>query len=222
MSEPGTSPPPPGRGRPPSTSRDHVGRTALALFVARGFEETTLADIAHAVGIGRRTLFHYFASKNDMVWGDFDGVLDRLRVSLADAAGDEPTMDTLGRAVVASNRYEGAALEDLRLRMTLITTVPALQAHSMVRYDAWRRVVSEFVAERRGEDPEGLMPLLVGHMALATSMAAFVRWVQHPDEDLQAHLRTGYRHLARAFEPAAADEPPPGRYRSAARSRGRP
>lgn len=189
-----------GRGRPPSTSRDHVARTALALFAERGFEETTLADIAEAVGIGRRTLFRYFASKNDMVWGDFEGVLDRLRAGLAQARPGEGMMDTLGRAVVASNHYEGAALEDLRLRMTLITSVPALQAHSMVRYAEWRRVVSEFVAERMGQGPDDPVPLMVGEMALGASRAAFLRWVMHPAESLDRHLADAYRHLARAFE----------------------
>lgn len=192
--------PAPSRGRPPSTSRDEVARTALELFVQKGFEQTTLTDLARALSIGRRTLFRYFASKNDMVWGDFDWVLDRLRSSLADARPGEGMMQTLGRAVVASNHYEGEALEELRMRMTLITTVPALQAHSMVRYMAWRGVVSEFIAGRLRQDPDDLIPLTVGHMALATSVAAFVRWVEHPQEDLQAHLRTGYSHLERAFE----------------------
>jgi TetR/AcrR family transcriptional regulator, regulator of mycofactocin system len=177
-----------------------VARTALELFVRDGFEETTLTDVAAALGIGRRTLFRYFPSKNDMVWGDFDRVIDRLRANLAQARPGDPTMLTLSRAVIASNEYHGAALEDLRLRMTLITTVPALQAHSMVRYDAWRGVVSQFVAQRTGRRSDDLVPLIVGHQALATSMAAFVRWVEHPDEDLQAHLRAGYARLARAFE----------------------
>jgi hypothetical protein len=44
------------------------------------------------------------------------------------------------------------------------------------------------------------MPLMIGHMALAASMSAFVRWVTHPDEDLHAHLRTAYRHIAQAFD----------------------
>ena len=73
------------RGRPPSTSRDHLAGIALALFVRNGFEETTLDDIASEVGVGRRTLFRYFSSKNDLVWGNFDGVLDRLRGELAAA-----------------------------------------------------------------------------------------------------------------------------------------
>lgn len=197
-----TSRPASPRGRPPSTSRDQVARTALALFVAQGFEETTLADIAGAVGIGRRTLFRYFPSKNDMVWGNFETVLHRLRAGLADAPPGEPMIDTLARAAVASNHYEGEALQDLRLRMTLITSVPALQAHSMVRYAEWRQVVAEFVAQRTGQQPHDLTPVLVGHMALGASMAAFVRWVRHPEECLDGHLTTAYRHLAQAFRDA--------------------
>ena len=42
--------------------------------------------------------------------------------------------------------------------MTLITTVPALQAHSMLRYAAWRAVVAEFVAQRLGDEPDDLVP----------------------------------------------------------------
>jgi TetR/AcrR family transcriptional regulator, regulator of mycofactocin system len=192
--------PGPARGRPPRTSHDQLASTALTLFVRDGFEETTLDDIAAAVGVGRRTLFRYFSSKNDLVWGNFDGVLERLRAELAAADPKQPMMETLGRAVIASNTYEGEALEELRLRMTLITSVPALQGHSMLRYADWRRVVAEFVAERTGQDPDDLIPLTVGHMALGASMSAFVRWVSHPDEDLLAHMRTGYQHLARAFE----------------------
>jgi mycofactocin system transcriptional regulator len=185
-----------GRGRPPRTSHEEVARTALELFATHGFEATTVDDIAVAAGIGRRTVFRYFASKNDMVWGDFDWVIDRLRRQLDESAPDLPMMEALGRAVVASNHYEPEHLEELRIRMTLITTVPALQAHSMVRYAAWRAVVSEFVARRLGQRPDDLVPLTVGFTALGTSMAAFVRWVGNPDEDLEDHLRRGYALLS--------------------------
>ncbi|MBV8218290.1 MAG: TetR family transcriptional regulator, partial [Solirubrobacterales bacterium] len=49
-------------GRPPGTSRRAVSRTALEMFAERGFEETTVDDIAEALGVSRRTLFRYFAS----------------------------------------------------------------------------------------------------------------------------------------------------------------
>jgi mycofactocin system transcriptional regulator len=188
-----------GRGRPPSTTRAQVSRTALELFRARGFEQTTLADIAAALGVGRRTLFRYFPSKNDMVWGDFEVVLARLRAGLDDSGADEPMMDVLTRAVLASNHHEGEALEDLRMRMGLIIDVPALQAHSVLHYAEWQRVVAHFIAGRLGQAPEDIVPLMVAHMAFGASMAAFLRWVRFPAEDLEDHLRVGYARLAAAF-----------------------
>ena len=88
------------------------------------------------MGVTRRTIFRYFPSKNDMVWGDFDAVIARLREEFAAQGRATPLMDALRRAVIASNTYEPEQLPELRIRMSLITTVPALQAHSMLRYGA--------------------------------------------------------------------------------------
>jgi TetR/AcrR family transcriptional regulator, regulator of mycofactocin system len=173
---------------------------ALDLFATNGFDETTVEDVAAELGISRRTLFRYFSSKNDMVWGDFDWVLDRLRGQLAETTAGEPMMTALARAAVASNHYEADQLPELRIRMTLITTVPALQAHSMLRYAAWRGVIAEFVAERLGQRADDLVPQTIAHAALGTSMAAFVRWVRNPHEDLNENLRQAYRLLASGFD----------------------
>ena len=108
------------------------------MFAERGFEETTVDDVADALGVSRRTLFRYFASKNDMAWGDFDWVLGRLRRCLDETTAEEPLHEALRRAVVESNRYEEEQLPELRIRMRLITGVPALQAHSTLRYTEWR------------------------------------------------------------------------------------
>ena len=116
------------------------------MFAERGFEETTVDDIAEALGVSRRTLFRYFASKNDMVWGDFDWVLGRLQRCLDATGPGEPLHEALRRAVVESNRYEDEQLPELRIRMRLITGVPALQAHSTLRYAEWRAVIADFVA----------------------------------------------------------------------------
>jgi TetR/AcrR family transcriptional regulator, regulator of mycofactocin system len=167
----------------------------LELFAERGFEQTTVEDVADALGVSRRTLFRYFASKNDLVWGEFDQVLERLRRCLEAASPDEPLHEVLRRAVVESNRYEPDQLPELRIRMRLITGVPALQAHSMLRYAEWRAVIAEFVAARLGHGPDDLVPQAVAHAALGTSMAAFVAWVEHPSSDLVANLDEAYRLL---------------------------
>jgi TetR/AcrR family transcriptional regulator, regulator of mycofactocin system len=182
-------------GRPPGTSRGAVTRTALEMFAERGFEETTVDDIADALGVSRRTLFRYFASKNDMVWGDFDWVLARLRRCLEETGPEEPLHEALGRAVVESNRYAEDQLPELRIRMRLITGVPALQAHSALRYAEWREVIAEWVAARLGCQPGDLTPQTVAHAALGTSMAAFLVWVDDPLSDLVTNLEGAYRLL---------------------------
>ena len=194
-------------GRPPGTSRRAVTRTALELFAQRGFEETTVDDIAEALGVSRRTLFRYFASKNDMVWGDFDWVLERLHRCLDATPPGVPLHEALGDAVVESNRYEDEQLPELRIRMRLITGVPALQAHSALRYAEWREVIAVWVAERLGCSAGDLVPQTVAHAALGTSMAAFLVWVDDPSSDLVANLQDAYRLLGfglRALAPSGS------------------
>ena len=70
--------------------------------------------------------------------------------------------------------------------MRLITGVPALQAHSTLRYAEWRAVIAEFVASQLGCDPAHLIPQTVAHAALGTWIAAFLVWVDDPSSDLTA------------------------------------
>jgi mycofactocin system transcriptional regulator len=188
-------------GRPPSTTREEIEAVALGLFAERGFEQTTLDDIAAAVGVGRRTLFRYFDSKNDIAWGDFDWVMGRLRTALDEQGEEAPLMRALRVGVVESNRYPDDQLPGLRIRMTLITGTPALQAHSALRYAEWRAVVAEWAAAQLDLAPDDILPQALGGAALGTAMATFGRWVEHPDEDLYELLDTAFCALAAGFEP---------------------
>src|SRR4051812_7526351 len=68
-----------GAGRPEATSHAEIEQAAFRLFAERGFDQTTLDAIAEAVGVSRRTLFRYYASKNDIPWGQFDRTLGDFR-----------------------------------------------------------------------------------------------------------------------------------------------
>jgi mycofactocin system transcriptional regulator len=186
------------KGRPPSTNREEIEAVALELFAARGFEATTVDDIAAAVGVGRRTLFRYFESKNDIAWGDFDWVMARLREAL-DAGDELPLMEALRHGVVESNRYPADQEPGLRTRMTLIIGTAALQAHSALRYAAWRAVVAEWAAGRLGEAPDDLRPRVIGYAALGSAMASFERWVASEGEDLLELLDAAFVDLAAGF-----------------------
>jgi len=193
------------RGRRPSTTREHIARQALALFDRHGFEATTVDDIAASVGIGRRTFFRYYQSKLDVVWGEFDAELVRLADQLSEAPADEPMMDVLRRSVVATNRFGAGELDELRIRMALISTVPALVAHSAVRYAEWCEVVAGFAARRMGASADDLGPQTVARAALGAAMAAFTCWARGDTDDLTAEVDRAFRLLATGFDDARVE-----------------
>jgi len=205
MTDGGVGPPEATRGRPAATSRQDVARAALDLFARQGYDATTVDEIATAVGISRRTFFRYFESKPDVVWGEFDAELGRLRARLAEAPGNEPMMDVLRRSVIATNRFGAGELDELRIRMVLISTVPTLVAHSAVRYEEWCDVVATFAATRLGGRPDDLAPQTVARAALGAAMAAFASWAREDDGDLVADVDRAFRLLATGFAAGAPE-----------------
>lgn len=164
-------------GRPEATSHAEIERIAFRLFAERGFDGTTLDAIAEGVGVSRRTLFRYFASKNDIPWGQFDRTLEHFRELLDAMPSTLPLHEAVRRGVVEFNRFPGDADPGHRERMRLILETPTLQAHSVLRYRQWRRVIQEYVAARTGRDVDSLLPRMVGHVALATAITAYETWL---------------------------------------------
>jgi mycofactocin system transcriptional regulator len=186
-------------GRPPVTSRAELEQVALDLFADRGFESTTVDELAAAAGISRRTFFRYYASKNDVVWGDFDDLLRRMELWLDGVDRDVPVLDAVAEAVVRFNSLPPEAVPAHRRRMSLILHVPALQAHGTLRYAEWRAVVARFVAGRVGEREAAALPQLVGHVALGAAVAAYEQWLADGEADLEALLADAFDELGRGF-----------------------
>ncbi|MGN6331538.1 MAG: mycofactocin system transcriptional regulator [Motilibacteraceae bacterium] len=200
--------PRPASGRPPSTTHAELERIGIALFAERGFDQTSVDDIAAAAGIGRRTFFRYFASKTDLVWGDFDAGCERMAQLLAQTPADVPLLDALRRTVVAFNRVEPGQEEHHRLRMRLILDVPTLRARSTLRFEQWRRVVEEFAAARLGGAPEDVLPRTLGHCALGCALAAYEQWLRSPGADLTVLLEATFGSLADGFTASAPPSVP--------------
>lgn len=183
-------------GRAPATTHGELSALALRLFVERGFDETTVDDIAEAAGIGRRTLFRYFPSKNDLPWGDFDALLAMMRVYLGALPPELPLWDALRLAVLEFNRFPDDQLALHRERMRLLLTVPSLIAHSGLRYIAWREVVAEFVAARLGVAPRDLEPQALAWATLSLCLAAYEQWLEHDEARLLDLLDRSFRRLS--------------------------
>lgn len=188
------------QGRPPATSHAAIEDAAFRLFAERGFEATTVDDIATELGIGRRTLFRYFPSKNDIPWGRFDEQLRWFAEALRATDPDLSLPRAIRDGVVAFNTFPEQAATDLehhRDRMRLLLRTPALVAHSELRYTAWRRVVSEYVAERLAVPPTDLRAVVAGRVALAVALSAYEVWL---DDDTTPLTEL----LVRAFDGTAA------------------
>jgi len=168
-------------GRPRATSHAEIERAAFRLFALRGFDGTTLDAIAGEVGISRRTLLRYFDSKNDIPWGRFAETLDGFRATLAAMPADLPLYEAVHAAVLAFNHFDLDAHPSHRERMQLILTTPTLQAHSVLRYGEWRRVIAEYVALRLDLRPDDLLPCTVGQVSLALTLSAYTHWLDRPD-----------------------------------------
>jgi mycofactocin system transcriptional regulator len=182
-------------GRPEATSHAVIEQAAFRLFARHGFEATTMDAIAAEVGVGRRTLFRYYASKNDIPWGQFDRTLDHFRGILAAVPEDEPLHVAVHQAVLEFNRFPEDAEPPHHERMRLILQTPALQAHSVLRYGEWRNVIAEYVADRTGANPHEPLPQVVGQVSLALALTAYEQWLAQPQADLGQLIDDAMRGL---------------------------
>jgi len=81
--------------------------------------------------------------------------------------------------------------------------VPALVAHSTLRYQAWRGVIAEYVALRIGAAPDDLEPQAVAWACLGLCLAAYQDWLRR-DDDLLELLDRAFRRLAASFADPAS------------------
>jgi AcrR family transcriptional regulator len=169
-------------GRPAATSAHELAAVAQRLFIAEGFEQTSIEDVAAAAGISRRTFFRYFATKADVLFADSPAELARLRDGLAQPEPGLPYGEVMTRSVTAALQVPPGDEECARQRAQLILTVPALQAHAAVVFAAWRSAATEYAQTLGAVD--AMFPLAVGHAVLAATLAAHEHWIAEPGSDL--------------------------------------
>ena len=134
------------RQRKKAATREALVREALALFSERGFEATTVDEIAARAGVSRRTLFRYFPSKEALAFPRFEGRLRRFEALLAGPS--EGAFEALRRAILALARaYEGER-EELVAQQRVVDASPALVARERALDLDWERAMSEALGAR--------------------------------------------------------------------------
>ncbi|NDU75457.1 TetR family transcriptional regulator [Actinomadura sp. DSM 109109] len=135
------------RERKKMRTRQAIATAALRLFAERGYEETTIADIAAAADVSPRTFFSYFPSKEDVIFAEIDDRLAEVSERLRRTPGESP-METIRRgivdvleAVVAEHRDYGP------VQVSLILERPALRARALQRMTGAQDVIEELLRE---------------------------------------------------------------------------
>ncbi|MGP3930728.1 TetR/AcrR family transcriptional regulator [Nonomuraea sp. KM88] len=123
------------RERKKQRTRRALIESALQLFDEKGFEETTLAEIAAGADVSTRTFFSYFASKDDVVFYDTNERMELAKSMLARAEPGMAPADLLNslidNSLAWSSAQEELTFEDAELRLRLILTEPTLQARAL-------------------------------------------------------------------------------------------
>jgi AcrR family transcriptional regulator len=151
------------RERKRRQTRERLTRVAMALFLERGFEATTLDDIASAADISRRSFFHYFASKEDVVFAWQEESAAALIAAVAARPANESMLTAAENAISAMVRQlePGEAMAMAQLKRDN----PALQARDQVKYEKLERALAEALGKRAGHKTERLQARLVAMIA---------------------------------------------------------
>ncbi len=169
------------------------------MFTERGFENTTIEQIATEAGVSERTFFRYFTTKASVLWTEFETEVETIRATLAAVPDDLPMMDAIRGAVVAANHYRAEDVPEMRQKMNLIATVPALSFSAAEHYEAWEQAIREFAGRRLRQPAESLYPLALGRAVLAVCRAAYDRWSVRADNDLTVYLDAALSALSAGF-----------------------
>jgi AcrR family transcriptional regulator len=154
------------RERKKQQTREAIARAALALFVERGYDATTLAEIAEAAGVSTRTIFAYFPGKEDILFSGFDAIHGPLAEALAGRPGGKDALGTL-RDFILSVAGEKSEL-DQRLDH-LISCDETLSSHRRARLSQMQELLAGAIADDLGTGADDLRP----QVAAASLTAAF-------------------------------------------------
>jgi len=157
-----------------------VTRTALGLFLEKGFDETTAADIGAAAGISRSTFFRYFATKEDVVVGSLVRFGGLMLAALQAQPEDADLWAALRQALnpmVDAQEAEGS-LSGLQVAR-MIKQTPSLQARHFEKTISWQETLVPEVARRLGThgDPCDPRAATLVAAALGSLSAATNAWV---------------------------------------------
>jgi AcrR family transcriptional regulator len=170
------------RERKKLRTRQAIERIALDLFAERGFQATTLAEIAQAAEVAPSTLHAYFPSKDDILFSLPDALRESASRRLAERPESERVVDAL-QAWVSDEvpAIVGSDGELIRRRRAIIDSDESLQTQDRLRVALFEDMLADAFARDLGESPDDLRSRLMASIAVNGLRAVWFWWYTHRD-----------------------------------------
>ncbi len=169
------------RERKKQRTREQIAATALRLFLERGFERVTVAEVARAAEVAEQTVFNYFPTKEDLVYQRLEGFEEGLLAVVRGRAPGEPALTAFRRYLLEQRGLLGeddpAALERLAAINRMIAASPALLARERRVFDRYTDALATVLAEEEGARPDDIEAWVVAN-SLVGVHRALVRCVR--------------------------------------------
>jgi AcrR family transcriptional regulator len=163
------------RERKKRRTRAAIEHAALALFVAKGFDATTIEEVSAAAEVSPRTFFRYFPTKEHVVFASSDEVLKRLRQAIRNAPADVSDAVALRETFLVLAEGIERHREDNLVRGRLIAENPALRGRSVSLEMEWELALADELLQRSGRKADFGARILVSS-ALAANRVATDEW----------------------------------------------
>ncbi|MFB7506622.1 TetR family transcriptional regulator [Streptomyces broussonetiae] len=187
--------------------REALVAAAFRLFVERGYEQTTVDDIVALAGVGRRSFFRYFPSKEDVVFPDHERCLADMTAFLAVSDEEhEPVRRVCDAARLVLRMYaENPAFSVQRYRLT--RQVPGLRAYELSVVWRYERALAEYLRGRFSGRPDGTLRAdVIAAAVVAAHNNGLRSWLRSDGEgDAGAAVDHALGFVQRAFGRAVED-----------------
>lgn len=160
---------------------------ALELYVERGFEQTTVAEIAQRAGVTARTFFRHFTDKREVLFAGSEELQAGLLTALAAAPDAASPMGMVAAVLDAAAGFLGQDHARSRIRQSIIEANPELRERELIKMARLGTALAEGLRGRGVPDPEAALAAEAG---VVVTRVAFERWVSAPSPgDLGATMR---------------------------------
>jgi AcrR family transcriptional regulator len=195
------------RAQKKAATKHAIQECALRLFTEKGYEATTVDEIAAAAGVSHMTFFRYFPRKEEVVeYDEYDPLLEEL---VAARPPDEAPLAALHGAIrVGLEQILATDREALHVRTRLVLRNPVLRTRNLLAQDTTRDLLARALARRAGLSEPDLAATVQASAALGAIAPAATAWAAGEDGDFIALIDAAFAALENGISRRSIDRRP--------------